>query len=171
MTEQQSPIKICDGDPLAVFDGSGSFVVGQLGQSLDGCIATRTGHSKYINHKDGLTHLHRLRAAVDAVVVGVGTVNDDDPALNVRHCEGKSPVRVIIDPQGRVFEKSKMFSDGGTPVTIFCRDDVVHPLSDGNGQGISVTALPHTSGRIAPKTILDALRQQGLNRVLISSIA
>ena len=52
--------------------GPRPFVVGQLGQSLDGRIATPTGASKYINGHDALCHLHRLRAAVDAVVVGVG---------------------------------------------------------------------------------------------------
>ena len=46
------------------------MVVGQIGQSLDGRTATMTGHSHYINGSDGLDHLHRLRALVDAVVVG-----------------------------------------------------------------------------------------------------
>ena len=49
------------------------LVIAQLGQSLDGRIATPTGHSHYINGSAGLDHLHRLRALVDAVVVGVGT--------------------------------------------------------------------------------------------------
>ncbi|HEY5126901.1 MAG TPA: dihydrofolate reductase family protein, partial [Bradyrhizobium sp.] len=46
-------------------------IVGQIGQSLDGRIATESGHSKYINGPAGLVHLHRLRALVDAVVIGV----------------------------------------------------------------------------------------------------
>jgi len=57
----------------------GLMVVGQIGQSLDGRIATESGHSKYINGPAGLTHLHRLRALVDAVVIGVGTAIADDP--------------------------------------------------------------------------------------------
>ena len=55
------------------------MVVGQIGQSLDGRIATTNGHSHYINGLHGRTHLHRLRALVDAVVVGVGTALADDP--------------------------------------------------------------------------------------------
>ena len=51
------------------------MVVGQIGQTIDGRIATVTGQSKYINGAAGLKHLHRLRALVDAVVVGVGTAN------------------------------------------------------------------------------------------------
>jgi len=49
------------------------MVVGQCGQSIDARIATPTGHSHYINGEAGLAHLHRLRALVDAVVVGVGS--------------------------------------------------------------------------------------------------
>ena len=45
-------------------------VIGQIGQSLDGRIATASGHSHYINGPAGITHLHRLRSLVDAVVVG-----------------------------------------------------------------------------------------------------
>jgi len=67
------------------------LVIGQLGQSLDGRIATPAGHSHYINGPKAIIHLHRLRALVDAVVVGVGTAIADDPMLTVRHVEGKNP--------------------------------------------------------------------------------
>jgi Pyrimidine reductase, riboflavin biosynthesis len=56
-------------------------IVGQVGQSLDGRVATATGHSKYINCPAGIEHLHRLRALVDIVVVGVGTALADNPQL------------------------------------------------------------------------------------------
>src|ERR1044071_4782095 len=78
------------------------FVIAQLGQSLDGRIATLSGDSKYINSASALDHLHRLRAQVDAVVVGVGTVVADDPQLTVRRVAGRSPARVVIDPRGRM---------------------------------------------------------------------
>ena len=77
------------------------FVVGQIGQSLDGRVATAGGHSHYINGPAGLAHLHRLRAIVDAVVVGVGTALADDPQLTVRHVAGRNPARVVIDPGAR----------------------------------------------------------------------
>jgi len=76
-------------------------VVGQIGQSIDGRIATVTGHSKYINGPAGLAHLHRLRALVDAVLIGIGTAVADDPLLTVRRCAGPSPERrrsdLIVD--------------------------------------------------------------------------
>src|SRR5579875_803798 len=73
------------------------MVVGQIGQSLDGRTATVSGHSRYVNGPAGLAHLHRLRALVDAVVVGVGTVVADDPQLTVRRVAGPQPARVVID--------------------------------------------------------------------------
>ena len=89
------------------------LVVGQLGQSLDGRIATESGHSKYINGPAGLVHLHRLRALVDAVVVGVGTAIADDPQLTVRRVSGPQPARVVIDPKGRLGADARMFADNG----------------------------------------------------------
>ena len=83
------------------------MVVGQIGQSLDGRIATESGHSKYINGPAGLTHLHRLRALVDAVVIGVGTAIADDPQLTVRRVAGQQPARVVIDPNGRLGSKAQ----------------------------------------------------------------
>lgn len=79
----------------------GLTILGQLGQSVDGQIATATGQSKYINGQAGLLHLHRLRNWADVVVVGVGTLVADDPKLNVRLIAGKSPARLVIDPNAR----------------------------------------------------------------------
>src|SRR5947207_8493890 len=76
-------------------------VIAQTGQSLDGRIATPTGHSHYINGAEARAHLHRLRALVDVVVVGVGTVLADDPQLTVRLVSGPCPARVVLDPNGR----------------------------------------------------------------------
>ena len=59
--------------PVAEGRAGPSFVMGQLGQSLDGRIATPSGHSHYINGPEAILHLHRLRSLVDAVIVGAGT--------------------------------------------------------------------------------------------------
>lgn len=137
-------------------------VVGQLGQSLDGRIATPTGASKYINGKDALRHLHRLRAGVDAILVGVGTAIADDPALTTRHVPGRNAVRVVIDPRGRMPRDRVMLSDGAAPVlSVTCHDAPAVP-------GTEKVALDcDGAGRIAPRTILSALARRGLGRVLV----
>src|SRR5215469_2810504 len=88
-------------------------VVGQFGQSLDGRVATETGHSHYINGPAGLAHLHRLRALVDVVVVGVSTALADNPQLTVRHVSGPCPARAVIDPRGRMHPDARMFAHDG----------------------------------------------------------
>lgn len=143
-------------------DGARPFVVGQLGQSLDGRIATPAGASKYINGQDALCHLHRLRASVDAVIVGVGTAIADDPQLTTRHVPGPSPARVVIDPRGRMPEGLTMLSDGAAPVlAITCpgtavpRGVVAVPLDCGG------------DGHITPGSIIGALAARGMTRILV----
>jgi diaminohydroxyphosphoribosylaminopyrimidine deaminase/5-amino-6-(5-phosphoribosylamino)uracil reductase len=145
----------------------GRMVVGQLGQSLDGYIATSTGHSKYINGKGGLAHLHQLRASVDAVLVGVGTVVADDPMLTVRLCSGRSPTRVVLDPRGRVPTRAKIFQDDGVRCIVLTRCKEILDLP----ACVEVIELPEPTGlkteHINPKDVLNLLAEQGMNRVLV----
>ncbi|MBI0385658.1 RibD family protein, partial [Streptomyces albiflaviniger] len=91
------------------------LTIAQLGQSLDGFIATRTGDADYVTGEEDRRHLHRLRALADAVVVGAGTAVADDPQLTVRACTGAHPVRVVLDPRGRVPLDRRVFTDGSAP--------------------------------------------------------
>ncbi len=146
---------------------TGPLVIGQLGQSLDGRIATHTGASHYINGEAARTHLHRLRAIVDAVVIGVGTLNADDPQLTVRHVEGHNPVRVLLDPTGRARPDCRLFHDG--------QARVLHLQAQGAGaaspplpEGVESVQLPrHPVYGIHPASVLEALAQRGLRRVLV----
>ncbi len=140
------------------------LVVGQIGQSLDGRAATSTGHSHYINGADGLDHLHRLRALMDAVVVGVGTALADNPLLTVRRVAGPSPARVVIDPNGRLPDDARALRDDGI------RRLVITAESAGARQlrgGIEQVALPAMLGRLDPCDILTSLAARGLRRILI----
>jgi diaminohydroxyphosphoribosylaminopyrimidine deaminase/5-amino-6-(5-phosphoribosylamino)uracil reductase len=139
------------------------MAVGQIGQSLDGRIATLSGHSRYINGPHGLAHLHRLRALVDAVVVGACTVRVDDPQLTVREVAGPNPVRVVIDPRGTLAATSRAFRRDGVHRIVITRQQVRPKVRD----DIETIALPDTAGWIAPDAILDALFERGLRRILI----
>ena len=96
-------------------------VIGQIGQSLDGRIATEQGHSHYITGPADIRRLHRLRALVDAVIVGAGTVAADDPRLTVRQVEGRNPVRVVLDPNGRLDDDRAVFRDGAARTVVIRR--------------------------------------------------
>jgi diaminohydroxyphosphoribosylaminopyrimidine deaminase/5-amino-6-(5-phosphoribosylamino)uracil reductase len=149
---------------LAALDesqGHHSLVIAQLGQSLDGRIATPTGASKYINGPVALDFLHHLRARVDAVVVGVGTVIADDPLLTVRRVPGRSPVRVVIDPKGRMPASAKCLSSGAALTYV------IRHTQNCEDSPCKVLDLPQRGKEIDPHAILAALEGQGLRRVLI----
>lgn len=147
---------------LRKHQGPRPLVIGQLGQSLDGRIATPTGASKYINGKDALCHLHRIRASVDAVVVGVGTAIADDPQLTTRHVPGPSPVRVVIDPRGRMPETLAMLGDDAAEVLVVTCPSVSVPRG---AKALPVACCPQ--GHIEPSAIISALAERGLTRILV----
>jgi len=150
-------------DPLLHAPRDKIFVIGQMGQTIDGRIATVTGQSKYINGPAGLLHLHRLRAVVDAVVVGIGTVVADDPQLTVRLVKGKHPARVIIDPNRRLAFYPKIFNDDGARRIVITKAGTQYPAP----QGVEIIYLPAEQGSLSPHAILHSLSTAGFSRILI----
>lgn len=75
--------------------------------SLDGNIATTTGDSRLSTKKDKI-RVHKLRAKVDAILIGYNTLKRDNPMLSVRYAKGKNPTRIILDSQGKISSKSKI---------------------------------------------------------------
>lgn len=142
------------------------FIVAQLGQSLDGRIATRTGDSRYIGASPSLDHLHRIRAHVDAVVVGIGTVLADDPQLNVRRCEGANPARIVIDARGRLPAAAKCLAgDDGVRRIVFreagVRGEPLPPAVE------IITLATDARGHFHMPDLARALAGLGFDRVLI----
>ena len=141
------------------------LVIGQLGQSLDGRIATVSGHSHYVTSREDIQRLHRLRALVDAVVVGAGTIAADDPRLTVREVEGDNPVRVILDPDDRLDPGCRVFADGAARTVVVRR---AGPGAVGASlEGIVVLLPVSGPDGFELGAVLEALRAQGLRRVLV----
>jgi len=141
------------------------FVVAQLGQSLDGRIATATGESRWINRDAALDHLHSLRAAVDAVVVGIGTVMADDPLLSVRRVAlpvGKGqPARVVIDPSGRLPAAAKLLADDGAEVLA------VNATDCSTTPPCPVLRIERNANGLCPRAIVSELFNRGYRRLLL----
>lgn len=166
------------------------WVLAQLGQSLDGFIATATGDSFFVNGESCLLHLHRLRALCDAVLVGAGTVAADNPQLTTRKVVGPQPTRVVIDALARLDGQARVFQDGQAPTLWVC--DAQHALTafqrlqaliktgskDANADSgtvphacevLAVSGLiddPATGG-YAPQRVIDALAQRGLRLLFV----
>jgi riboflavin-specific deaminase-like protein len=144
------------------FAQRGSLAVAHLGQSLDGRIATPSGASQWITGEDDLLHTHRMRALADAVVVGAGTVAADDPRLTVRRCEGTSPVRVVIDADGRLSGDLRVFDGAERTLHVVANDArrrAFHPAER--------IELPRVEGRIPAGAVLAELRRRGLRWIFI----
>ena len=136
--------------PLRVGTVDDLVIVGQVGQSLDGRVATATGHSKFINCPAGIEHLHRLRALVDIVVVGVGTALADNPQLTVRQVAGPQPARAVIDPRGRLGADAKLFAEDGVRRLLITAEGA----RAAPPPGVEVITLPAEDGNIAPSAIV-----------------
>ncbi|WP_148862549.1 RibD family protein [Marinobacter fonticola] len=137
---------------------SRSKVFAQVGQSLDGRIATVTGASHYINGEGGLDHLHRLRAMADVVVVGAGTVRADNPRLTVRRVDGRQPDRVVIDPRRGITNAYTLFGDQAIPTYRLVADAPRAgnelQVADGHAQ-------------FTPESIVRTLHDHGYQRIFI----
>jgi len=84
------------------------FVIMKIAMTLDGKIATPKGQSKWITSEKARNMVHRLRGSVDSIITAIGTVKADDPELTARIKGGKTPLRIIIDPNLEVPLHSKV---------------------------------------------------------------
>lgn len=144
--------------------GQMPFVVAQLGQSLDGRIALPSGESRGLGGDPSIDHLHALRARVEAVLVGTGTVLADDPQLNVRRCAGTNPARVVLDARGRVPNGARCLDgrDGARRIVFRAPGD-----ERAAPEGVEIIALPAPDGRFDLGRVMRALGARGVGSVLI----
>lgn len=157
-----------DGTNLDVYRTIASFdeVVAQLAQSEDGFIATHTGDAEFVSGRLDRRHLHQIRAVCGAVLVGASTVTADDPQLTVRAVEGDNPVRVILDPNGRVPNESRVLQSADATTLWLVGADV--QVTDQIGDHVQVVRLPVGSGEaIDPQTILAVIRKHVSGSILI----
>jgi riboflavin-specific deaminase-like protein len=151
------------------------WVVAQMGQSLDGFVATATGDSYYVNGAHSLVHLHRLRALCDAVLVGAGTVAIDNPQLTTRRVPGPNPVRVLLDPEARLDGAARALHDGQSPTLWVC--DARHAdtarerlrARPGRAEVLAVTGLCDGEGGhgYRPGLLVAALAARGLGVLFV----
>lgn len=149
----------------------GPLVIGQIGQSLDGRVCTETGDSHYVNGDAALVHLHRLRALVDCVLVGVGTMVADRPQLTVRHVPGPDPVRAVLDPRGRApADVSPLAPAADAAPTLHLVDAACIDRLDPPAAHVQRVPLRRTgdgAGGVAPCDVLAALAGVDCRRVLV----
>lgn len=147
------------------------FVVLKMASTLDGRIATSSGDARWVTGPTARAHVHRLRHATDAILVGIGTVEADDPQLTTRLDDGKGvdPVRIILDTGLRMPETARMLNQSSdAPTWVVCGPQA--PQADkqrlqARGAQVMQTALKH--GRIDLPALMERLGRQGVTSLLI----
>jgi len=143
------------------------FVHLNAAMSLDGKIATRTGDSKLSSPED-LRRVHRLRAKVDAIMVGLRTLLTDDPKLSVKFFKTPNPIRIIVDSRGKTPLNSYVVRTARTiPTIIAVTSKAPGKKTEQLGRrGVTVIACgkgPHVSLGL----LLKRLRSRGIRRLLL----
>jgi diaminohydroxyphosphoribosylaminopyrimidine deaminase/5-amino-6-(5-phosphoribosylamino)uracil reductase len=138
--------------------------------SLDGKLGTRTGDSQWITGEGARRRVHELRNAVDAVMVGIGTVLRDDPMLTTRLAdqEGRDPLRVIVDSQGRLPHGARLLRSGFRPPLVAVSSQIsparVRQLQE---EGAEVTIVLQGNGGISLPDLIRELGRRGITSVMI----
>lgn len=152
--------------PICSTTSARPMTIGHLGQSLDGFIATHSGDSQFVTGDHNIVHLHRMRALSNAVVVGAGTVANDDPQLTVRHVPGPNPLRVVFDPGRGLTPAHRVFTDNSAPTLYVCARTLVGSGDTrmGNATVVGVDCDDASGGVSAA---LQLLRARGCSRVFV----
>jgi len=142
-------------------------VVLKYAQTLDGRIATSSGDSKWISGESERAISHALRAACDAVLVGVGTVVTDDPQLTVRMVAGASPVRVVLDSTLRTPPTARVLDDDATTI-IFATDQASPERREElRSRQVAVRTVPAGPSGVDLEAVLKDLRVGGVRSLLV----
>jgi diaminohydroxyphosphoribosylaminopyrimidine deaminase/5-amino-6-(5-phosphoribosylamino)uracil reductase len=139
----------------------------KLGLSLDGRIADGAGQSRWITGAASRRAVQALRRRADAVMVGRGTLVEDDPSLCPRPARGRKPYRVIVSASGRVSATAKVFTDKKAGTTVLattrrCPQSVLNRA----GQRASVWVLPERGGGVSLDGLLRRMGEEGFLHVL-----
>ena len=135
--------------------------------TLDGKIATKTGHSRWITGEDARQKAHEMRHNHDAILVGINTVLADNPRLTTRNVKnGKSPIRVILDSNCRIPPDSLCLNDDGIPVFIVVGSDApLHKIDSITQRNIRVLKAPTPMPQI--RWLLSSLLERNIQTLMV----
>jgi len=146
------------------------FVTVKFAQTLDGRIATVTGHSRWISSGPSLKYAHRLRSLHDGILVGAGTVLKDDPDLRVRLVRGRNPLRIVLDASLAVSPLARMFQNQEEAKTLVLtsRRHDRKKIRIFRDRGIDVDVLPEgAQSGVDLAAVLEMLAKRGVSSLLV----
>ena len=151
-------------------------VIAKWAQTLDGHVATRSGHSQWISSKPSRRMVHRWRSMVDAILTGIGTIKADDPRLTVRGVAARRPhegaVRVVVDARLETPTSARILASAAeSPIIIACGEQVVEQerarVQSLRDRGAEILPIPVTdNGRLDLRHLMAELAQRSIQTVL-----
>ncbi len=151
------------------------FTILKAGMTLDGQIATARGESQWITGDVARMQAHRLRADVDAILVGIGTVLRDDSQLTAREADDpfrlalRQPLRVVVDSRLRIPLKAAVLQQQQDAHTVIATTSAApqRKIDLLSGRGIDVLVLPKTGGHVSLPALWTRLGQLGITSLLV----
>jgi diaminohydroxyphosphoribosylaminopyrimidine deaminase/5-amino-6-(5-phosphoribosylamino)uracil reductase len=147
------------------------YVVMKSAMSLDGKIATATGHSQWISCIESRQYVHTLRNELMGIMVGVNTVIADDPQLTTRldGATDRNPIRIVVDSKGRIPLSAKILKDGTmNPVIIATTSEFpVEKRLTLEKAGHKVLTLPERYGHVDLQKLMLELGELGIDGILL----
>ncbi|MFE0503726.1 bifunctional diaminohydroxyphosphoribosylaminopyrimidine deaminase/5-amino-6-(5-phosphoribosylamino)uracil reductase RibD [Peribacillus butanolivorans] len=146
------------------------FVISKYAMTLDGKLATHTGHSKWITGEESRHSVHLLRDEVDAILIGIGTVLADNPSLTTRLPEGggKNPIRIILDSELRVPLDANVVQVSDAKTVIVTQENAsVDKIAALSEKGIEFIIVPKTDAGLDLRILMEELYKKGITDVLL----
>lgn len=148
--------------------GKEPFVILKAAMTLDGRIGTRDGDSKWISNESSRQWVHRLRSAVDGIVVGIGTVLKDDPLLTARVKGGRDPLRIVLDSRLRIPENARVIGDEPSRLIVATTEaSSASARRELERRGVRVMVFDSRQGRVNLRSFVSAMGAMGMTSLLI----
>lgn len=154
--------------PIVSPDATRPSITLSYAQSLDGSITTRRGRQTAISGPESLQMTHQLRAAHDAILVGINTVLADDPRLTARLTRRRQPRPVVVDSRLRTPLAARLFKHPRPPLiaTTLAADPQRQAALEATG--VTVLRLPATAdGRVSLPDLVQVLPEYGIRTLMV----
>jgi diaminohydroxyphosphoribosylaminopyrimidine deaminase/5-amino-6-(5-phosphoribosylamino)uracil reductase len=147
------------------------FLILKTAMTLDGKISTYTGDSKWITNEKSREYVHKLRHRVAAIMVGIGTVLQDNPYLNTRlgDGEGRDATRIIVDTSARISLEANMLNMKSSAKTIIATTELAsrQKLQELENKGVEIIMTPLVNNQVDLKYLMKALGERKIDSVLL----
>ncbi len=147
------------------------FCILKTAMTLDGKIAARTGDSKWITNEESRKYVHKLRHRVSSIMVGVGTVIQDDPLLNTRleDGNGSDPIRIIVDTSGKTPLDARVLNNKSDAKTIIAVTEHApkEKLIEFENRGAEIIITPLKENKVDLKFLMKELGERKIDSVLL----